>query len=50
MIGKKLTSKELADLIVDALIDAGFVQPESRREATDVVIEEIDARKGLGDY
>ena len=46
----KLLSQELAALLVDALIDAGFLPKDLAEKAIEVLIEEIDTRKHLGDY
>ena len=46
----RLTSRELAELIVDALLRAQIVQESELIRAIDVVTEEIDARKIVGDY
>jgi hypothetical protein len=46
----KLTSESLADLIVDALIDARIIQEDNRDRAIDIATEEINARKAAGDY
>jgi len=48
--GRPLTSEELAVLIVDALADAGFVPREDLEAAVRVAMEEIEARKAMGDY
>jgi len=46
----KISSEGLADLIVDALVDAGFIRKEDFAEASKVAKTEIDVRKALGDY
>lgn len=46
----ELSSEALAGLIVDALVDAGFVKKENFEEAVAVAAEEITVRKALGDY
>jgi hypothetical protein len=43
--GRALTSKELASLIVDALVDAGFIDKADMPAAIDVATTEIDVRK-----
>ena len=48
--GRALTSKELASLIVDALVDAGFIDKADMPAAIDVATTEIDVRKAMGDY
>ena len=45
-----LSSRELAELIVDALIDAGCVSTADSDRAVEVTEEEIEARKTVGDY
>lgn len=47
---QKLTSEQLAALIVDALIDAGLVSKPNFEKAVSVTAEEIDARKAVDDY
>ena len=47
---RKLSSEDLASLIVDALVDAGFVRKEDFNEAVRVATTEIDVRKALHDY
>jgi hypothetical protein len=48
--GRRLTSKELATLIADSLINAGLISKERLREAVEVISVDLDARKGVGDY
>ena len=48
--GQKLTSEQLAALIIDALIDAGLVHKPDFEKAVSVAAEEIDARKAVDDY
>jgi hypothetical protein len=48
--GGKLTSEELAYLIVDALMDAGIVRKEDLDRAIAIATEEINVRKAAGDY
>jgi hypothetical protein len=48
--GDKLTSEELAALIVDALIDAGLVLKDQAERAIEIAKVEIDVRKAMGDY
>jgi len=47
---QRLTSEQLAGLIVDALVDAGLVPKSEFNSAVAVAAEEIDARKAVGDY
>jgi hypothetical protein len=47
---KTLSSEALADLIVDALVDAGLVRKEDFDQAAGIAKTEIDVRKALGDY
>ncbi|MDJ0726517.1 MAG: hypothetical protein QNJ38_15510 [Prochloraceae cyanobacterium] len=46
----KLTSKNLAALIVDELIDANIINKNDVQKAILITAEEIDVRKCLGDY
>lgn len=46
----KLTSEQLAGLIVDALLQAGIVGDSHVRRAIEIAAEEIEARKAVGDY
>jgi hypothetical protein len=46
----RLTSEDLANLIVDALVAAGLVAKDLFDRAVAIVAEEIDARKAAGDY
>ena len=46
----RLSSEELAALIVDALLRADIVKQEQVERAMRIAIEEIDVRKVLGDY
>jgi hypothetical protein len=46
----RLTSKELAALIVDALLRADIVSEHRVPTAMAVVAEELEARKRVGDY
>ncbi len=46
----RLTSRELASLIIDVLRDAALVKDEAVLRAIELTTEEIDARKALGDY
>lgn len=46
----RLSSVELAELIVDALLRAGLVDHSAARRAVEVASEEIAVRKALGDY
>jgi hypothetical protein len=48
--GWQLTTQELAELIADALVDARLVARERFKDAAAVIAEEIEARKGVGDY
>ena len=48
--GKKLSSEELAALIADALVSAGLVARVRLEDAISLIEQEINARKGVGDY
>jgi hypothetical protein len=45
-----MPSEDLAAIIVDALLRASIVDELNVGRAIQIVIEEIDARKALGDY
>jgi hypothetical protein len=45
-----LSSEDLAILILDGLICANLLKKEDLDKAIEIATEEIDARKGLGDY
>ena len=46
----RLASEDLAGLIVDALLRGGVVQVADVPRAVVIATEEIEARKGVGDY
>jgi len=46
----KLTSENLAALVVDALVVAGIVPKEKFEKAVEIAAEEIEVRKAAGDY
>jgi hypothetical protein len=46
----RLTSEDLAALLIDALLRAKIVKQEDVEQAMTIAIEEIDARKAIGDY
>jgi hypothetical protein len=46
----RLSSADLAALIVDALCDEGIVAKASFDRAVEIAAEEIDVRKAMGDY
>jgi hypothetical protein len=48
--GNKLSSNDLAVLIVDALIDENIISKEDLDKSIEIVIKEIEAREALGDY
>jgi hypothetical protein len=50
MDGNKLSSVELAALIVDALFQAGIIGEVDIERAIAVVAEEVDVRKAIHDY
>jgi hypothetical protein len=43
-------SEGLAELIIDALVQARLLRGEDFRRATEIAVEEINVRKALGDY
>ena len=47
---RRLTSENLAVLVVDALIDAKIVAKEHLERAIQIATEEINVRKAAGDY
>ncbi|MEX2499799.1 MAG: hypothetical protein WD397_13100 [Wenzhouxiangellaceae bacterium] len=46
----KLSSEDLAALVVDALLRADIVNAEDVERAIEIAVEEINVRKILGDY
>ena len=50
MVANKLTSEDLAALIIDALKCAGIVDQLDVDRAIAIATEEIDARKAVNDY
>ena len=49
-MAKKLSSEELATLIIDALLQAKMLNKKDSEKAIIIATEEIDARKGIGDF
>ncbi len=47
---QKLSSEDLAALIVDALVDAGIIDRDRVEDAIAIAAEEITVRKAAGDY
>jgi hypothetical protein len=47
---EKLSSEELAALIVDSLNRASIVSDKDFDRAMEIAIEEINVRKAIGDY
>jgi hypothetical protein len=45
-----LESKDLAELIIDALVDAHLLSKLDFDKAVEIATEEIDVRKAMGDY
>jgi hypothetical protein len=45
-----LSSKQLATLIIDALVSTGLVRKADVAEAINIAKTEIDVRKAMGDY
>ncbi|NJL26599.1 MAG: hypothetical protein HC897_01340 [Thermoanaerobaculia bacterium] len=45
-----LASHDLANLLVDALLRSGLVAKHDVARAVEIVTEEIEVRKALGDY
>ena len=48
--GKRLSSEDLAGLIVDALLRADMLTQDQVDRAVRIVSEEIEVRSVLGDY
>ena len=46
----RLSSADLAELIVNSLFDAQIITKENWQQAIALVTQEIDARKNVGDY
>lgn len=46
----KLSSEDLAALIIDALRQAEIVKDQDVARALEITAEEIEVRKSLGDY
>jgi hypothetical protein len=44
------SSRDLAVLVVDALVDAEIVKKEDFDAAVEIAAEEIEVRKAMGDY
>jgi len=44
-----MPSQQLAELIVDALVDAGLIERADCARAVEVATEEIDVRRAVGD-
>lgn len=49
-VNNRLSSEELAGLIVDALYMGGVISESSYAKAMAIAVEEIEARKAGGDY
>ena len=47
---RPLSSRDLAALVIDALLHAKLLRKEDVERALDIAAEEIDARKAVGDY
>jgi hypothetical protein len=47
---EKISSEDLAGLIVDALLCASIVKQEDVQRAIKIATEEIEVRKDFGDY
>jgi hypothetical protein len=45
-----LTPKDLAELIVDALLRARLIKPDDVERAVEITAEEITVRKSIGDW
>ncbi len=49
-MNEKLTTKDLAELIVDALLRAKIIDQNSVKKAIEITSEEIDVRKAMEDF
>lgn len=47
---ERITSEDLAAIVVDALLRANIVREQDVAKAIAIATEEIDVRKALGDY
>lgn len=47
---RRLSSEDLAALIVDRLVDEGLIAAHEFEQAVQYAAEEIDVRKAAGDY
>ena len=47
---KQLSSKTLAALIIEAITSAGIVENKDANNAMEIIIEEVDVRKAIGDF
>ena len=47
---EKLSSEDLAALILDAVARAGIIKDQDFERALKIATEEIDVRKAIGDY
>jgi hypothetical protein len=47
---ERISSEELAVLVVDALLHAEIVKQDDVRRAIRIAAEEIEVRKAMGDY
>ncbi len=48
--GNRISSEDLAAIIIDALNDVGIVQRKDAPRALEIATDKIDGRKELGDY
>ncbi len=48
-MARKMSSEDLAALIIDALIEAGLLSPDEFERATGIVVQEIDDGKNSED-
>ncbi len=47
---EKLTSQELAELVIDGLVWQGIIKKDDYHKAVEAMTAEIDLRKFAGDY
>ena len=46
----RISSEDLAAIIIDALLDVGIVKKTDVQRALEIAMDKIDGRKELGDY
>lgn len=46
----RITTKDLAAIIIDALLDVGIIKNSDVQRALEIAMDKINGRKELGDY